>query len=124
MRGCPLVCGRAHYRRFHCIIHNLYVTHHPQNTTQVNVPHQPTGSTPLMLACLQGHSQVVKSLLKSRASPLLTNAQGVTPLHCSVWSGESKCVKAVLASVGREGVDARDMYGRTPLHIAAFKVYT
>ena len=75
-----------------------------------------------MLACLQGHSTVVKLLLKSRASPLATNKQGLTPLHCSVWLGESKCVKAVLASVGRDGVDARDVYGRTPLHIAALKV--
>ncbi len=31
-------------------------------------------------------------------------------------------MKAVLASVGRDGVDARDVYGRTPLHIAALKV--
>lgn len=94
----------------------------PQSPDQVDVVHQPTGSTSLMLACSQGHYGIAKLLLGHRASNVLTNKQGLTALHCAVWSGEIKCVKTVLASANREILDARDCYGRTSLHIAAFKV--
>uniref|UniRef100_A0ABD2XKN0 Ankyrin repeat protein n=1 Tax=Trichogramma kaykai TaxID=54128 RepID=A0ABD2XKN0_9HYME len=40
-----------------------------------------SGQTPLHLALSTGSKQVVKSLLKNGADPMLADAQGMTPLH-------------------------------------------
>lgn len=95
-----------------------------QAKAQVNTQHGSTNITPLMCACLNRHTEVVKLLLKYRADPSLSDSQGYTALHYTIWSRESdmKGVKMLLSQCGRLVLSQRDSWGRTPLLIAAAKV--
>ncbi|GIL46146.1 hypothetical protein Vafri_3196 [Volvox africanus] len=100
------------------------------------------GQTPLMLACGRGHVTCARLLLDSGAALLLTDATGRSALHhAALYPGvDSKgndCVGLFLeymqrrlflerhkfethASIIRRHADAPDIYGRTPLHCAAW----
>lgn len=94
----------------------------PATSCGVDVPRNECGTTPLMIACLQGSPDIVKLLLKHGAQVSLANEQGLTPLHHGVWGGDVKCVKQVLSRGGRTVLTQRDGWGRTSLLIAAAKV--
>ena len=75
-----------------------------------------------MLAALQGSHETVKLLLKHGALLSVTDKQGASVIHYAVWSGDTKCVKLVLNRGGRTVLSQRDMWGRTPLLVAAATV--
>ena len=52
--------------------------------------------TPLMLACAEGHTDVVKYLLHLGADMVLRGNDGMTCLHLAAQSGHLECVHAIL----------------------------
>ena len=85
-----------------------------------DTPHTTTGVTPLSLACLHGHTDLVKLLLRHKSS-LSGDCNGCSPLHSAVWGGSGKAVKA-LVSHSPSLVERRDSGGRSALHLAAARV--
>ena len=78
-----------------------------------------TGSTPLVWASLNGHEEVVKTLLgRGGINPDIPNEDGRTPLGRAALNGHEGVVKMLL---GRDDVnpDKPDRYDRTPLWCAA-----
>jgi ankyrin repeat protein len=73
------------------------------------------GNTPLHLAALNGHEEVVRLLVSRRANVNAASDRGATPLHLAV---EHPQVMRQLLAAGAN-VNARDAQGRTPLHWAA-----
>lgn len=77
------------------------------------------GVTPLHLAV--PHDLVVEELLKFGADPNAKDDQGGTPLHwaatATVKGGNARSIELLVAAGA--GLDARDNFLRSPLHIAA-----
>ena len=88
------------------------------------------GDTPLHVACLYGHADLVRALLAKNANPRVTDGDGGTPLHDASAGGHMAIVQmlvdSVKASVEEDDssaavasfVNARDGDGETPLHLA------
>ena len=81
------------------------------------------GSTPLAVACRQGHSKIVTVLLEFGASPTIPDQYGVTPLHWAANSGRVKVIQSLMNQGNLTGSDLgkKDFYGSTPLHFASIK---
>ena len=94
------------------------------------------GRTPLYWAAFRGHVEVVKLLLEHGADPNAEDEAGRTPLHAAMFYGCIEVAKhvymhclqqrqvslvEVVKLLLQHGADpdARDKYGRTPLHDAA-----
>ncbi|MGB7922728.1 MAG: ankyrin repeat domain-containing protein [Pyrinomonadaceae bacterium] len=71
------------------------------------------GWTPLMLATIKGHTEVVLALLKQGADVNARNKKGWTALMFAVSMGDLETMRALLA--GRAEIDARDNDGKTAL---------
>lgn len=56
-------------------------------------------NTPLHLACLLGHTQIIKALLAHKADPLLKNDAGQTPIELVMESGNEVIINNMLNSV-------------------------
>ncbi|XP_062617080.1 E3 ubiquitin-protein ligase MIB2-like [Saccostrea cucullata] len=54
------------------------------------------GRTALQVACYEGHVDVVKFLLDSKADPNLKDAEGDSPLHYSAFGNEAKPMEELL----------------------------
>ncbi|CAN0305899.1 unnamed protein product, partial [Hapterophycus canaliculatus] len=104
------------------------------------------GRTPLHWACTRGNTAVVVALLEAGADGLARDSSGKTPLHCAAQVGHTAIVLVLLEFYGlsplassaappRAGtvrgrvignndpasmLDARNSYGSTALHRAAF----
>jgi hypothetical protein len=77
------------------------------------------GATPLLLACLAGHYEATKTLLRMGADPNIADQSGRTPLHLAALLGDVELVEALLLS--RAAVHSRDRQGQSPLDLATDK---
>ena len=72
------------------------------------------GSTALLWACQNGHTNVVKILLQNDANVFATSYIGITPLHFAAESGSSQTVQMLIdKGVKIEFIDKKN--GLTPL---------
>ena len=75
------------------------------------------GSTPLHVAAMTGHKDVVELLLASKARVNARANVGDSPLHLAAFHGHKDVAELLLASKAK--VNARDKAGLTPLRVAA-----
>eukprot|EP01105_Mastigella_eilhardi_P004655 TRINITY_DN1621_c0_g1_i1.p1 TRINITY_DN1621_c0_g1~~TRINITY_DN1621_c0_g1_i1.p1 ORF type:complete len:855 (+),score=180.12 TRINITY_DN1621_c0_g1_i1:37-2601(+) len=72
-------------------------------------------ATPLMLAALEGHTEVVRAVAAAGVAVCMARTDGTTALHLAAAHGRAAAAEALLAA----GADFReDKSNRTPLHIA------
>jgi ankyrin repeat protein len=72
---------------------------------------------PLVAAIQARRPDVVKHLLDKGAEVNVATADGKTPLHYAVWTGQEELVVMLLATK-RANVAAKDVEGKTPLKLA------
>src|SRR6266478_249224 len=77
------------------------------------------GYTPLHLAAVEGHTDVVKYLLAGKADVNALDKDDETPLHLAAFKGHKDVVELLLTS--RADVNAKADDGTTPLHLATQK---
>uniref|UniRef100_A0ABD2WGH5 Uncharacterized protein n=1 Tax=Trichogramma kaykai TaxID=54128 RepID=A0ABD2WGH5_9HYME len=81
-----------------------------------------TGDSPLHLALLGGHKKTAELLLRNGADPNSANKEGMTPLHVISQSEQEDSAEMFfkITDLKRKTVEvnARDRYGRAPLHYA------
>ncbi|XP_055582584.1 ankyrin repeat domain-containing protein 27 isoform X1 [Falco cherrug] len=82
------------------------------NGLGVNVSNQ-DGFTPLHMAALHGHSELVSLLLKHGASVSAKNAKHAVPLHLACQKGHFQVVKCLMDYNAKQ--NKKDIYGNTPL---------
>lgn len=73
---------------------HLLLEHHAYIDAQ-----SPNGSTPLMMAALYGHAQVVRLLLESGADPLLKNEQGLSAIDFARRAGRNEAADTIAAAI-------------------------
>jgi ankyrin repeat protein len=74
--------------------------------------------TPLAISAKLGLTAVVDLLLRHKASPKTKSAGDLTPLHWASYNGHDEAVVLLMANRKTE-LDARDINGYSPLHVAA-----
>ncbi|XP_025898138.1 ankyrin repeat domain-containing protein 27 isoform X2 [Nothoprocta perdicaria] len=84
----------------------------PANGLGVNVSNQ-DGFTPLHMAALHGHSELVSLLLKNGANISAKNAKRAVPLHLACQKGHFQVVKCLMDYNAKQ--NKKDIYGNTPL---------
>jgi len=77
------------------------------------------GLTPLHIAALSGHKDVVELLLASKADVSAKDSFGQTPLFAAAFNGHKDVVELLLAN--NADVNAKDNDDITPLHQAAYE---
>uniref|UniRef100_A0A672UP47 Ankyrin repeat domain 27 n=1 Tax=Strigops habroptila TaxID=2489341 RepID=A0A672UP47_STRHB len=82
------------------------------NGLGVNVSNE-DGFTPLHMAALHGHSELVSLLLKHGASISAKNAKHAVPLHLACQKGHFQVVKCLMDYNAKQ--NKKDLYGNTPL---------
>lgn len=92
------------------------------------VPFGGSGVTPLMLACGEGHAEMVGKLLSLGADIHAQSAEGFTPLHFAAgafWIDKQGQAAHIVQDLLEKGADpeARDSNGRRPREIAESKSY-
>jgi len=89
-----------------------------EREADVNAPEKENGRTPLYIASVYGHKEVVAELCKRRANLEAAMTDGRTPLYIAAWKGH----KEVVAELCKRGADVNapeKENGRTPLYIAS-----
>jgi len=76
--------------------------------------------TPLMLAAMSGDLRTVLLLLRAGADPTATERDGYTALHWAAFYAAPSPVLEALLDRGAK-IDPVDVYGRTPLILAAWQ---
>ena len=78
------------------------------------------GYTPLQMAVLRGHADVVQVLLERGADASAKTSGGESVLHIACSGARKTGREAIIRSLLQEGANVQDTdkYGRTPLHIA------
>eukprot|EP00927_Polykrikos_kofoidii_P023244 TRINITY_DN21475_c0_g1_i1.p1 TRINITY_DN21475_c0_g1~~TRINITY_DN21475_c0_g1_i1.p1 ORF type:complete len:250 (-),score=83.65 TRINITY_DN21475_c0_g1_i1:136-843(-) len=83
----------------------------------INVDARSTGqATALLMASANGHTEVVKELLKAKAAPELANEAGNRPLHWGALNGHVEVCKALLEH--RADANVRNEFQRRPFEEA------
>ncbi len=90
--------------------------------TNVDTRRKGEGSTPLIVACAKGHTEVVKALLAKGADVNARNVNGWTALMAASANDHLEEV-ALLLDRGAE-VNSRHAYGHTALKLARQKNHT
>ncbi|KAI3414625.1 ANK_REP_REGION domain-containing protein [Psidium guajava] len=81
----------------------------------------PTAQTPLHVAALAGHGELVKEIVSRKPSfARELNHDGFTPLHIASATGNLEVTRELLTQ-GPDLCMMKDKGGRTPLHYAAIK---
>ena len=75
------------------------------------------GSTPLMIAAMNGRPQALACLINKEADVFLKDNDGWSLLHCAAHGGNVEIIEKLL-SLGLD-IDSRDADGSTSLMIAA-----
>ncbi|KAH9503362.1 Ankyrin repeat and sterile alpha motif domain-containing protein 1B [Bulinus truncatus] len=79
-----------------------------------------SGETPLHLAALNGHKEIVSMLLECDASPTILDTQDCSPLHLAAWNGHTEiCSQLLQAPNGHTLINLQTREGNTALHFAA-----
>ena len=85
MKQKPISCGKR------CVLLE-------SNAIQINQPDE-NGTTPLCIACQNGHLNIVRVLLESNAIQLNDSMNnGATPLIIATYLGQSSIVQALLSN--------------------------
>ena len=74
------------------------------------------GYTPLHEACVGGHSDITKLLLKEGADPDVRCSNRYTPLHLATVQKHYACVEILIKNGAK--IEVKDNYSRTPLDLA------
>jgi ankyrin repeat protein len=77
-----------------------------------------SGETPLLVAALEGRTEIVEFLLSRGAKVLARNDRGFTALHAAAYRGHPATVE-LIASDDFNVNDADNRFHATPLHLAA-----
>ena len=81
-----------------------------------------TGYTPLFIASLKGHTDIVDLLLKNNANPDLQGTNGCTPLYIASHKGHTGIVDLLLKN--NANPDLQETNGCTSLYIGSHKGHT
>ncbi|XP_063923115.1 uncharacterized protein LOC135137411 [Zophobas morio] len=75
------------------------------------------GTTALQLACENGHTEVVKTLLQKQSSANTTNKEEMNALHFATKSKKDNTEVIKLLLTHKVDINAKNMDGSTPLHL-------
>ncbi|XP_063745698.1 ankyrin repeat and SAM domain-containing protein 1A-like isoform X3 [Eleginops maclovinus] len=79
-----------------------------------------TGYSPLHHAALNGHSEVVETLLRNEALTNIADNKGCYPLHLAAWKGDEHIVKLLIhQGPSHPKLNEQNNDNETPLHCAA-----
>ncbi|KAH0619590.1 hypothetical protein JD844_000322 [Phrynosoma platyrhinos] len=92
----------------------------PSNGFSVNVTNQ-DGQTPLHVAALHGHDDLVTLLLKLGADVGAKDANHAVPLHLACQNGHLEVVKCLIENNAKQ--NKKDIHGNTPLMYACLNDY-
>ncbi|XP_042336801.1 ankyrin repeat domain-containing protein 27 isoform X2 [Sceloporus undulatus] len=92
----------------------------PSNGFGVNVTNQ-EGQTPLHIAALHGHDDLVTLLLKLGADVGAKDANHTVPLHLACQNGHLEVVKCLIENNAKQ--NKKDIHGNTPLMYACLNNY-
>ena len=93
------------------------ISHRQWTDAELNAPDPRLGSTPLSIATIKGHADIVKLLLKSGADPSARNKDGGTALHYACLLGRPE-IAMLLVDHGADA-NATAINGDTPIDVAA-----
>lgn len=89
-----------------------------KDTRWLAVISDPNGFTPLHVAALWGHDDIVVRLIRLKADINSRNRAGMTPLHGAAMAGHESTVRILLQH--NADVNIQDNIGNTPLYLAAW----
>ncbi|TRZ03944.1 hypothetical protein DNTS_029287 [Danionella cerebrum] len=75
--------------------------------------------SPLHLAAIEGHAKAISALLDGEAKVGAKEMDGCSALHYAAQNGKRGAAAVLLASNKSKNVDERNVWRRTPLHLAA-----
>jgi ankyrin repeat protein len=82
------------------------------------------GTTPMMFACLEGHAEVVRVLIKEgREDPDVRSRALLAPLHTAAMNNRLEVTRTLL-SLGADPWAVEGNSGRTALDMAVSRGYT
>ena len=78
--------------------------------------------TPIHWAAINGHTEIIKSLVPLTENPNVPNFNGETPIHWAVYNGHTEIVKILVPFT--DNPNAPNNNGETPIHYAASNGHT